>query len=229
MFDRYVEIADVLVDQVGAPDRIAIHCQGTEFGSSGNTADAIHRYHVNERGYSAIGYHVVIEEDGSVVQGRPIGKRGAHCPQGQYNSKGIGICLTGGLKDGKPSDAFKREQWGALREVVSGFVEEFRIDWDLVKGHRDIIREFGGRAKACPCFDVQAWLIGNEVRPRFREDVVSEDVHSDVDLSKRYTVVEGDTLYRISRLYGVPLSVLSDLNGLEDENIIRPGQVLLLQ
>ncbi len=43
-----------------------------------------------------------------------------------------------------------------------------------------------------------------------------------------YTVQEGDTLWRISGITGVPLEELRRLNNLDPDDIIIPGQVLLL-
>jgi peptidoglycan endopeptidase LytE len=44
---------------------------------------------------------------------------------------------------------------------------------------------------------------------------------------ERYTVKEGDNLYRISRTFGVPMEVLKRANGLEKDNL-KPKQVLLI-
>jgi len=41
-----------------------------------------------------------------------------------------------------------------------------------------------------------------------------------------YVVVKGDTLYKISRRYGVTVNDLVRWNGIKNRNLIHPGQVL---
>lgn len=43
-----------------------------------------------------------------------------------------------------------------------------------------------------------------------------------------YAVEPGDTLWRLSRRYGVPLKTLIEVNRLEEPNLIYPGQVLTI-
>jgi N-acetylmuramoyl-L-alanine amidase len=78
---------------------IIVHCTATREGKN-YTVEDIRRWH-KERGFSDIGYHFVIYLDGSVHEGRPIEKVGAHCSG--HNATTIGIAYVGGLdKDGKP-------------------------------------------------------------------------------------------------------------------------------
>ena len=44
----------------------------------------------------------------------------------------------------------------------------------------------------------------------------------------RYTVQRGDTLYSISRAFGVPVSTIQQANGLADPNDVKAGQVLVI-
>ena len=41
-----------------------------------------------------------------------------------------------------------------------------------------------------------------------------------------YVVVKGDTLYKISRRYGVTVDDLVRWNGIKNRNLIHPGQLL---
>ena len=50
---------------------IIVHCSATRPGQ-GFTADDIRRWHVSERGFSDIGYHFVVETDGTVSVGRSL-------------------------------------------------------------------------------------------------------------------------------------------------------------
>jgi len=45
---------------------------------------------------------------------------------------------------------------------------------------------------------------------------------------KVYVVQAGDTLAAIARSYGTTIDALARLNGLDDRNLIRPGQRLII-
>ena len=101
------------------------------------------------RGFSCIGYHYVIYEDGSIHTGRPVREIGAHT-SGQ-NANSIGICYIGGLDaNGKPKDTRTLAQKTALRTIVESLIDIF--PHVKVYGHRDFAN------KACPCFDVKTQL-----------------------------------------------------------------------
>lgn len=51
------------------------------------------KLHMDERGWSDIGYNFVIGQDGSVYEGRGWDNTGAHAPG--YNNRSIGICIIG--------------------------------------------------------------------------------------------------------------------------------------
>jgi len=130
-------------------DFIAIHCSATQNKNAINAA-VIRDWHVNERGWSDIGYHYVIKTDGTVENGRDLMSVGAHV-QG-YNSRSIGICLVGGVdKANNPVNNFTKEQFKSLRDLLSGLLRAFPNA--VIQGHRD----FPGVKKACPCFDVREW------------------------------------------------------------------------
>ena len=44
----------------------------------------------------------------------------------------------------------------------------------------------------------------------------------------RYTVQPGDTLYRIAARYGTTVTAIATANNITDPNLIRPGQVLII-
>lgn len=132
-------------------NKIIIHCSATPEGKP-FTVENIRRWHTlpvskGGRGWSDIGYHYVIYLDGSVHNGRPVEKIGAHCA-GQ-NAKSIGICYVGGLaSDAKtPKDTRTEAQKRALRQLVATLRKKYPKA--TVHGHREFA------AKACPCFDVK--------------------------------------------------------------------------
>ncbi|WP_289772806.1 N-acetylmuramoyl-L-alanine amidase [uncultured Duncaniella sp.] len=124
-------------------NRIILHCTATPRGRHVTVSD-IDRWH-KARGSAGIGYHYVIYLDGSIHEGRPLERIGAHC-QG-YNATSIGIAYVGGLdSDGKtPADTRTDAQKTALRNLI-GMLQE-RFPDVTIHGHREF-------AKACPCFDV---------------------------------------------------------------------------
>ena len=125
--------------------KIIIHCSATPEGKDFTVAD-IRRWHL-QRGFNDIGYHFVIYRDGSVVNGRPIDKIGAHCLH--QNNHSVGICYIGGLAaDGKtPKDTRTPEQRSALASLVADLRKRFPLA--TVHGHNEFA------AKACPCFNVK--------------------------------------------------------------------------
>ena len=78
---------------------IIVHCTATrpEWWAGRHMADKvaeIRRWHVQDRGWKNIGYHYLIDRDGTVAEGRPVDQIGAHV-QGK-NTGTIGIALFGG-------------------------------------------------------------------------------------------------------------------------------------
>lgn len=131
-----------------AIDEIIIHCSATAEGKDFKAAD-IRRWHVQGNGWQDIGYHFVIDLDGTVEVGRPVSKQGAHCSG--HNKTTIGICYVGGCAaDGKtPKDTRTEAQKKSLRELVAVLRSCFPTI-TKVSGHRDYAN------KACPSFDVRA-------------------------------------------------------------------------
>lgn len=131
------------------PVYLTIHCAATQNLSS-ITVDTIRKWHT-DKGWRDIGYHFVIETDGSIKHGRPLNQQGAHV-YGQ-NRDNVGICLVGGVdKNNKPEDNFTEAQMLSLKLLVKGFQSSYDIK--EVLGHRD----WPNVAKDCPCFDVKSWL-----------------------------------------------------------------------
>ena len=71
--------------------KIILHCSATPEGKDYKAAD-IDRWHKQQK-WECIGYHKVIDLDGTIEDGRPIDMIGAHCSG--YNSESIGICYIG--------------------------------------------------------------------------------------------------------------------------------------
>lgn len=122
------------IEQTKEAKGIIVHCSDSPQGRGDNAA-TIDRWH-KERGWSGIGYHYVILEDGAVEAGRPLGKSGAHARG--YNDY-VGICLIG-------KDVFTDEQFNSLETLCRGF------DTNNIIGHYKV------SAKTCPNFDVEQFV-----------------------------------------------------------------------
>lgn len=125
---------------------IIIHCSATKAEQDFRAKD-IDRWH-RERGWDGIGYHKVIDLDGTIEPGRSEAKPGAHCKG--HNSDSIGICYIGGLdKNGKSADTRTELQKAALARLVADYKRRFPNA--KVVGHRDMPNVH----KACPCFNAK--------------------------------------------------------------------------
>lgn len=122
---------------------IIVHCSATAEGKDFNAAD-IDRWH-RAQGWNGIGYHYVVRLDGTVENGRPIEKVGAHCAG--KNAASIGVCYIGGIaSDGHtPSDTRTTQQKAALLALLRRLKTQFPKA--KIYGHRDFAK------KACPSFD----------------------------------------------------------------------------
>tara|TARA_R110000782_G_scaffold6953_2_gene23583 strand:- start:38 stop:469 length:432 start_codon:yes stop_codon:yes gene_type:complete len=130
---------------------IAVHCAATPAGMDIGVKE-IDRWH-RTKGFLKVGYHFVVRRGGQLEIGRDEDEIGAHV-QG-YNAVSIGVCLVGGVDADDVSKAennFTKEQFSTLRTLL----ERLQIQYPdaEVLGHRD----FPDVAKACPSFDVRAWL-----------------------------------------------------------------------
>lgn len=124
---------------------IIIHCADTPEGRNDKAAD-IDRWH-KAQGWQGIGYHYVIDLDGTIEPARDLEKAGAHCTG--HNTNSIGIVYIGGrCKDaGMPKDTRTDAQKASLVLLL----KYLRAKYPSAKiyGHRDFA------PKACPCFDAK--------------------------------------------------------------------------
>jgi N-acetyl-anhydromuramyl-L-alanine amidase AmpD len=122
---------------------IVIHCADSK-SDMDVTVDTLRQWHVNENGWSDIGYHFFIKFDGTVHQCRGEQYQGAHCKS--VNSKSIAICIEGGFGG---VDNFTSRQKNALFGLIS---EKKAIHKNaVVTGHNHFDE------KACPSFNVVEW------------------------------------------------------------------------
>jgi N-acetylmuramoyl-L-alanine amidase len=130
-------------------NKIIWHCTATPEGRE-VTKEDLYRWHVVNNGWSDIGYHYLIQLDGTVVPCRPEHLVGAHV-SGQ-NSDSIGISYSGGImNDGsqRAKDTRTDAQIRSMYELTDQLLDKYDLDWSNVHGHNEYA------AKACPSFDVQ--------------------------------------------------------------------------
>ena len=134
---------------------IIVHCSATRPNwMDGKSAAArvreIKLWHTRDNGWSDIGYHFLIDRDGTVVAGRPLDRVGAHT-QGR-NTGTIGVCLIGG-HGSAATDRFDQHftvsQDRALRALITDLQRKYGKL--ALSGHNQ------WAAKACPGFTVSMW------------------------------------------------------------------------
>lgn len=109
------------------------------------STQTIREYHKQHNGWHDIGYHWVIEADGSLMPGRGEDVIGAHA--GGFNDRSVGICVTG-HGDFAP---FNPRQTAELLRLCARKCEEFRLPGIRVIGHRETSLHGGPPVhKTCP-------------------------------------------------------------------------------
>jgi N-acetylmuramoyl-L-alanine amidase len=137
-------------------NEIVVHCTATRPGwFAGKTAREkvaeVRRWHIEDRKWRDIGYHYLIDRDGTIEVGRPEAQAGAHVAGRNANT--LGVALFGGhgsTENDLFADNFTPEQDRALRALLAQLRGRFG---DIpVTGHNQYA------AKACPGFSVPVWL-----------------------------------------------------------------------
>ena len=130
-------------------NKIIVHCTATAEGKD-YSVETIRKWHL-KRGWRDIGYHFLVQRDGTVDEGRPIEQSGAHTLNENWDS--IGIAYVGGVeaergKNGKwiAKDTRTDEQKEALLDLICQLHDTYG---GVVYGHRNF------SAKACPSFDAK--------------------------------------------------------------------------
>jgi len=139
-------------------DWLVMHCTATREGQHIDV-DTIRRWHMN-KGWSDIGYHFVIYLDGTIVEGRPITRIGAHVKG--YNKYSIGITYVGGVdRNLAPKDTRTEHQKRAIVHLLKELKKQH--PFAKIQGHRDFSPDLNNNGiiepwefiKICPSFDAK--------------------------------------------------------------------------
>ena len=124
---------------------IILHCSATPEGKDFKAKD-IKTMHVKQ-GWSDIGYHFIVDLDGTIEPGRDIDKIGAHCLN--HNANSIGICYIGGCdKNMQGKDTRTQAQKDALLDLVFLLLQQYHLNINQVHCHNEYAK------KLCPCFTI---------------------------------------------------------------------------
>ena len=128
---------------------LTIHCAATPEGRDVKP-ETVEQWDRAKFGQKS--YHWIISRDGDMHKSLNDDQKGAHV--GGHNTGNIGVCYIGGMdKDMKKAkDTRTPEQKKSLLTLVRTYIG--RYPGIIVRGHRD----WPGVNKACPSFDVKAWL-----------------------------------------------------------------------
>ena len=128
---------------------IVIHCTATQ---PETTIESIKKYWKDVKGWKDVpGYHYIIKPNGEIIKllDESFNSYGVYA----HNSECISISYIGGIdRTGKPKDTRSRLQQVSMFNKIIELTE--RYPEAKVVGHRD----FPNVHKACPSFDVKAWL-----------------------------------------------------------------------
>lgn len=96
------------------PNKITVHCSDTPDGKKFDV-EVIRKMH-KAKGWADVGYHLIIQPDGEVQQGRGLNVIGAHVEAS--NTGNIGICLIGRGK-------YTHAQFQSLDYYIHGLMQTY--------------------------------------------------------------------------------------------------------
>lgn len=127
---------------------IVLHCTATQPYA---TVEAIQRYWREQLKWKAPGYHYIVSANGGVKQ---LAEESAVTNGvAGFNSVSIHVSYIGGVDPkNQPADTRTPDQLASMKALVKKL--KARYPKAIIQGHRDFPRV----AKACPSFEVAAWL-----------------------------------------------------------------------
>lgn len=131
---------------------ITVHHDGMEPEVIRTSADAARRLelirssHVESRGWADIGYHLVVDPQGRIWQGRPMNLQGAHVKD--QNPHNLGILMMGNFEVQNPT----REALATLDQLLAQQAMAHRVPLSAIRTHQE------WSSTACPGRSLQAYM-----------------------------------------------------------------------
>lgn len=125
--------------------KVVVHHSGTVTGS----AEAYARYHTGTNKWPGIGYHIVIEQDGTVKLCNNLTDISYHA--GNVNSYTVGVSMTGDFSQNKPTAAQWKSLYATLQALYNYLPNVTKVTDFL--GHQECP---GYASKRCPSLDMDA-------------------------------------------------------------------------
>jgi len=155
-------------------ERIVVHHSKSPDSDVAFNWSGLRRYHVEEKGWSDVGYHYGIEKVNGryeVLVGRLMNRVGAHCVG--LNRKSIGVCVVGDFDSREPT----RAQYELLADFIGSLVEVFGLSVEQVIGHGEYDPTYpSGEPRTCPGKKFSMNKLRNAIRRHLaviREDSTS--------------------------------------------------------
>ena len=152
--NNLIKLADqlqILRDKVKKPikrkiNKLIVHCTATPECREIDITD-VRRWHVEERGWSDVGYHFLVLLDGTIQEGRPLERQGSHTRA--HNHDSIGVAYVGGMSEdmSNPKDTRTQQQKDSLEYLLCYL--KILFSQATIYGHRDF------SSKSCPSFDAK--------------------------------------------------------------------------
>ena len=174
---------------------------------------AIQKSHQQGRNWADIGYHYIIDRGGRVWEGRPIDVQGAHAGNPQLNRGNVGIVLLGNFN----LQVVNSDQKHSLRTLLYYLMGRYGVTESGIETHREL------KSTECPGADLQR--VVDRMRAELRSDPPSTRALAHQREIKHY-VQRGETLYSISKRYGIKVSDLKQANSSLRGNYVLAGQEL---
>jgi LysM repeat protein len=212
-------------DPMGQIFRLTVHHSAIvdtdrDFDSSARAIKDIQASHMGSKnGWADIGYHYLIDRAGRIWEGRPIYIQGAHAGNPEANRGNIGICLLGDYGEQEPAG----EQKAALRDLIIHLILAYQISTDQLYTHREVRKLYHLSATECPGARLQSYF--DSLRAELRHGF-SPGQHLARSAEAYHLVHRGETLFQISRQYGVTVTDLKSANMLAGDGDIEVGQKL---
>lgn len=133
-------------------EHITVHHDGmppTVIRTLGETAERIEMIrvsHVEHRGWADIGYHLIIDPQGRIWQGRPMNLQGAHVRD--HNPRNLGVLVLGNFEIDRPT----QQATAALDALLAHQSQTHRVPLNRIHTHRE------WASTACPGRNLQAYM-----------------------------------------------------------------------